>query len=528
MDGTFGGMGVPPVLFVLVNAGETPPASPPLPKRIPENFLVHCQSWDLGCHGSRYSETRVHPAPEEYRSRSTATRGTRSNVSLITRHDNALAVLSICLAIFLTGCTHKNTRLNAANVPLELQVHNHTRASTVSEDETHRPNRSGYFVGIAISGGGSRSANFSAACMLQLERIGLLQKADYVSSVSGGSLTAAYYCLSDDKEWNPEQLQKRMSHSFASDLIFKFLMPTGMLATFFTDYDRSDLLAESFQSTLFSRDGRGLTFADLRADRPRLLINSTDLQSGRKFIFSNDTFDTLNSDLAKYPIAWACAASAAVPVLLHQVTLRDYSTIFRQYRHFIDGGIADNLGIQTLVEVYDRQNNAAVVKNLPPPYPNGAIFIVIDAKTRFNAKLSDKGDISFIESLEFGSGLTSTALLSRASSASMAELIVKYSPAETTAEVLRQRIVDLETNGYLKTEDRDRRPVHIVHFALSQVNGLGKVPFQSFSESLDNIATYFNIERTDAYNLYQAANLLMTEKYEVILKPLVDEINDGK
>ena len=438
--------------------------------------------------------------------------------------------LRFCLLIVfgLPGCTHKNVRLNAGNVPLAQRVLNHTRASTALEDDKRRVSHSGYFVGIAISGGGSRSANFSAAVMLQLERIGLLQKADYVSSVSGGSLTAAYYCLSDDKEWNPERLQKLMSHGFASDLIAKFLMPWTMLTTFFTDYDRSDLLAETFQSTLFSRDGRGLTFADLRADRPRLLINSTDLQSGRKFIFCDDTFDGLNSDLGKFPIAWACAASAAVPVLLHQVTLRDYSTIFKQYRHFIDGGIADNLGIQSLVEVYDSQSQAAVAERRPPPYPRGAIFIVIDAKTRFNAKLSDKGDISFIESLKFGSGLTSTALLSRASTASMAELIVKYSPADTTAEVLRQHITDLETNGYLKTEDRERRTVHIIHFALSQVNGLGKVPFQGFSESLDNIATYFNIEHTDAFNLYQAADLLMKEKYEAILKPLVNEINGAK
>jgi hypothetical protein len=106
----------------------------------------------------------------------------------------------------------------------------------------------------------------------------------------------------------------------------------------------------------------------------------------------------------------------------------------------------------------------------------------------------------------------------------MAELIVKYSPGDATAEELRKHIADLETTGYLKAEDRDRRPVHIVHFDLSHANGLGKVPFQSFSESLDNIATYFNIDPTDAYNLYQAADLLMQEKYESVLKPIVEEM----
>src|SRR5258706_8198672 len=103
-------------------------------------------------------------------------------------------------------------------------------------------------------------------------------------------------------------------------------MPWNMLTAFFTAYDRSDLLAEVFEKNLFTRNGRPMTFGDLRADRPRLLINATDLQSGRKFVFCDQSFDELNSDLSKYPIAWACAASAAVPMLLHQVTLRDYST----------------------------------------------------------------------------------------------------------------------------------------------------------------------------------------------------------
>ncbi len=47
-----------------------------------QNRLVHCQTWDLGCHGSRYFDTGVHPASEEHRSRSTATRGTRKPLQI--------------------------------------------------------------------------------------------------------------------------------------------------------------------------------------------------------------------------------------------------------------------------------------------------------------------------------------------------------------------------------------------------------------------------------------------------------------
>src|SRR6185436_2664141 len=88
----------------------------------------------------------------------------------------------------------------------------------------------GNFVGIGISGGGSRSANFAAACMFHLQRLGLLQRVDYISAVSGGSLTAAYYCVSTDDEWNPAIAQKRLTHSFATDLLWDTFMPWNMVA----------------------------------------------------------------------------------------------------------------------------------------------------------------------------------------------------------------------------------------------------------------------------------------------------------
>ena len=92
-------------------------------------------------------------------------------------------------------------------------------------------------------------------------------------------------------------------------------------------------------------------------------------------------------------------------------------------------------------------------------------------------------------------------------------------------DTLLEQIATLIRTGYLKTEGSDHRPIHVVHLALSQVNGLGKVPYQNFSESLDNISTYFTIDRTDAYNLYQAAELLMKERYETVLEPIVREVN---
>jgi predicted acylesterase/phospholipase RssA len=448
----------------------------------------------------------------------------------------SLGLIALVAAVFVVGCTNVNKALNPATLALEDRRPNRTRAGTftaiapmtaaASADplrpaSTTRPTAppavvdgDGYFVGIAISGGGSRSANFSAACMFQLQRIGVLQHVDYISTVSGGSITGAYYCASSDDMWNPGEVQKRFTHPFATDLLVQTLMPWNIIGMTVSHLDRSDLLANTFRNNLFTRKGKELKFRDLRPDRPRLIINATDLQSGRPFQFSNEMFDQINSDLADYPLAYAVAASSSVPVLLHHVTLRDHSTTYKQYRHLVDGGVTDNLGIQTLVSLFENQSESASKKGEPLPYPNGAIFIVLDAKTQFDAKLSEQGDISLIDSLKFGAGLSSTVLINRASNATLAEMIVKHTANDTSAESLREQLKTLDETGILRTTDTRGQSIQVLHIALLQTGKLTDLPFQSFGDSVNNIATYFNIEETEAYHLYTAADLIIKKLFE--------------
>ncbi len=467
-----------------------------------------------------------------------------------------LGSASIRIIIILTiahcGCTNVNRQLGNLALAPERRPRNHTNAALAahvieptaqgpaavavkSDAGAPHPPRDvrddGVFVGIAVSGGGSRSANFSAACFLQLERLGLLQRTDYISSVSGGSMTAAYYCAQSDDLWNPANVQRKLSHAFATDLWIQTMLPWNTLTLMFTDYDRSDLLAAQFENVLFRRSeasgsrAGGMTFADLRADRPRLLINATDLQTGRKFIFCNEMFDELNSDLSSFPLGHAVAASSAVPVVMHQVTLRDYSTVWPQYRHLIDGGIVDNLGVQSLVETYTAHIKSAKDANEPDPYPGGAVLIVVDARTQFDAKLSDKGDIGLVESMIAGTGLTSTALLNRASSATLAEIIVRYSADEIPAQGLRDSIDKLEKTGTLTIKGKSGKPVQVIHLALSRLDEVSDLPFRSFRESINNISTYFNIDPAEAFSLYQAADLLMKAKFEPDIRKIVDELD---
>jgi hypothetical protein len=217
------------------------------------------------------------------------------------------------------------------------------------------------------------------------------------------------------------------------------------------------------------------------------------------------------------------AASSAVPVLLHQVTLRDFSTTFEQYRHLVDGGVVDNLGVKTLVEMYRAQ-----VKDDPSRYHKGAVFIVLDARTQHDARIGNRGDTSLLESLQFGTGMTSTVLLNRASTATLAEIILDSSPDQVTAAELRRNRDALINGGYVELKDVDGRPVYVLHLAMSRVDEISDLPSHGFKQSLNNISTYFNIAPSEAAVLYQAANLLVERRFPHELAKISDELNGVK
>jgi predicted acylesterase/phospholipase RssA len=459
-----------------------------------------------------------------------------------------------CLLVFLSGCSYVNVPLNDGTVLLEHRHKNQTLAETFSDiqpTEIRSANappstqpmiyptpstalaqaagisdKDGYFVGLAISGGGSRSANFAAACMFQLERIGILQKVDYISSVSGGSLTAAYYCLNHEG-WNPRDVQQKLTHQFATDMLVQTALPWITFALAFTDLDRSDLLAKTLRENLFTENGKEKTFADLQPDRPRLLINATDLQSGRRFVFCNQSFDEINSDLSKYPIAYAVAASSSVPVVLHQVTLRDFTTDYKQYHHLIDGGVCDNLGIQTLVETFRAQEEAAANHHLPDPYPHGAVFIVLDARVDYDQDISSESDTGFIQSLTTAAGLTSGLLLNRASEESLNDVVFKNAPDTATAKEIRDSVDELNRTGYVDLNNVGGHHIRVAHLALTQLQSVTDLPFHTFQESINSTSTYFNIDPSRAALLYTAAELLVRDRFEKQLRGILSEMKSN-
>lgn len=225
-------------------------------------------------------------------------------------------------------------------------------------EDTDRPD---VFVGLAISGGGSRAAVFGMAVMKELDELGILRHVSAVSTTSGGGLAGAYFSLhSRDMDWPKAQ------DAMAIDYLGKWLRsnagPRQLLRVAATDEDRSDLMADVFDEALFGAK----TYSDLGDFEPGAapiwLANATQIGDTRRFSFSEQRFTALRSSLGSFPLSQAVMASAAFPGVFNSVTLRSYTPDFlsegavvldndTQFRHLIDGGPTDNLGIEALLEL---------------------------------------------------------------------------------------------------------------------------------------------------------------------------------
>ncbi|HRB14920.1 MAG TPA: patatin-like phospholipase family protein [Nitrospira sp.] len=231
------------------------------------------------------------------------------------------------------------------------------------------------FVGVAISGGGSRSANFAAAVMEELDYYGFLDHVNAISAVSGGTLPAAYYVLKRKKpDWNWGNLRSRVGANIYSRLLLKHINPWKLLNYAFTEYNRSDMMAEVFDDLLLDN----ATFGDIDPSMPQLLINATEI-NGASFVFSTEMSYNLRSSFADYPISRALAASTSVPGIFQGIAIRTYQTEDNfSYLHLVDGGITENLGLENLLQHYmDEENTAAHPLRKVPP--RACFIFLIDA-----------------------------------------------------------------------------------------------------------------------------------------------------
>jgi len=291
-----------------------------------------------------------------------------------------LAVLAGCAAQF-------------ENVPLaQGETNNEQRYVDVSHKD--RP-----VILVALSGGGVRAADFGWVILQELRKTQYMEHGQprrliddiaMVSSVSGGSVIAAYYGL-----YGAEGLDTFEPDFLVRDnmkfLFYDAASPVTWFDLALDGAGRSELIKDMFDERLF----HGRTFGELnQPGRPFIVLNTTDMASGEIFSLTPGRFDDICSAYDKLPIAAGVAASSAVPVVLSPVAFQNYAAThcagrplprwvevalngkyepylnveaykdarytndlrhgplnFRdiQYLYLVDGGLADNLGMHSLL-----------------------------------------------------------------------------------------------------------------------------------------------------------------------------------
>ena len=160
-----------------------------------------------------------------------------------------------------------------------------------------------------------------------------------------------------------------------------------------SSYDRTDIMAEVFEDILYADAKK---FSDLPA-KPRLFINATNYVLGNdSFTFTNENFNKLHANLAELAIGKAVATSAAFPGLLRTSTFADYTTHCRKegdenskcednkkYLHLFDGGVTDNLGIDSLLRVH-KELVREKYENKKDAFPGGCLIIAVDAYSPYD------------------------------------------------------------------------------------------------------------------------------------------------
>jgi NTE family protein len=185
----------------------------------------------------------------------------------------------------------------------------------------------------------------------------LLDEVDSISSVSGGSFTAAYYGLFGDKTFSDyEKVFRRQSIEGA--LIRKLFNPAYWWRSLFSGFDRTEMAIEYHNSHIFERK----TIADFQLSHgPYIEINATDLGSANRFAFIQAYFDLICSDLSAFSVARAVTASSAVPVAFPTVVLKNYTgdcdTSQSNLVHFLDKQDTKSQDIRELKEQVNSYTN---------------------------------------------------------------------------------------------------------------------------------------------------------------------------
>ncbi len=247
-------------------------------------------------------------------------------------------------------------------------------------------------IGLALSGGGYRAAAYHLGTLKKLKALNILDKVDFISTISGGSIIGAYYTLHQNnfdffysslyKKLTSEGVIKRVllsyigiimltlfalfSFSFYLFWVNKVWLGTGLFISLsiiiflfqFKILPISKRIEKIYDNIFFDRK----KLSDLPTS---IVIGATNLQTFRPFSFSNDYmgdssyYNKIEFVSFDFPISRAVMASSCVPFAFTPVTISaKYYKNGSQFKEIhpliVDGGLYDNQGIHKLMHEKSR------------------------------------------------------------------------------------------------------------------------------------------------------------------------------
>lgn len=251
-------------------------------------------------------------------------------------------------------------------------------------------------VGVSLSGGGFRAAVYHLGALKKLKEMGVLEKVDVISTVSGGSIIGACYGLYGNDFERFENVVKEgvkkdiINHIIRSArfiiLVSSILVILAVAAYFlatlhdwitiiilFTLFSFifryqfkllpvSKMIAHFYDKYFF----RGATIKDLNPS-PWIAMNATNLETGKPFTFSQVKMEDSSYEYPSdggapikfnheiYPLSKAVAASAGVPfaftpIHIHPKYFLNPKDVDRVTPILVDGGVYDNQGIHKITQ----------------------------------------------------------------------------------------------------------------------------------------------------------------------------------
>jgi len=224
-------------------------------------------------------------------------------------------------------------------------------------------------IALCLSGGGYRAMVFHLGALWRLNELGYLPKLARISSVSGGSITAGMLGL----KWSRLQFDATTGASpvFQREVVDPVRAMAGKtldvgdgLKGIFLPGTIADFVAASYRKYLFG----AATLQDL-PDTPMFVINATNVQTGSLWRFAKPYMADWQVGLVKNPtvdLAVAVGASSAFPPVLSPARLTLDPGSFEPNSGgglqqppyttdvvLTDGGVYDNLGLETAWKNYD-------------------------------------------------------------------------------------------------------------------------------------------------------------------------------